>query len=330
MRRVCPRLLLLAALKLAAASYVLLGVYVGYRTTEGFSRPPRRARVHPPSWVSATATDVRIRSADGLDLGATYQPPAPGRPVLVMAHGIGNSREQWLPIARMLAEAGYGFLAFDWRAHGESEGERGTFGQHEGEDLGAVQAWLASHGDPPLAVLGSSMGGGIVASWAPRLGPRVKAVVLDSAYASLPRMVEHHTARLGPLAWVARPVIQLVCWARGVRLDRVARLEALRPRPLLVMHTTPDTVVPAREGHALFDGYAGPKRAWFSDAGGHLGARVKEWPRWIRTVAMFLEEHVPGAPPAAAVLQSAPAAFSGLFAPVQTESAGARGRAPNP
>lgn len=313
MRRPDPRKLLLAALKLGVGAYLLLGVGLGWWVGEAFSRPPRRARVHPASWVSAEARDVTIPTPDDVPLAATYQPPAPGRPVLVMAHGIGNSREDWLPVGRLLARVGYGFLAFDWRAHGESGGQRGSFGSREAADLEAIQAWLAAHGDPDLAVLATSMGGGITAACAPRLGPRVKAVVLDSAYASLPRMVRHQTDRFGILAPVIRATLAAHAWWQGARLDRQARLEALAPRPLLVLHTEPDPVVPSAEGRALLASYPGPKEAWFSQAGGHVGARVLEWPRWLETVAGFLARHVPGAPPAAAVQAAAPATFAGLF-----------------
>lgn len=313
MRRPNSRLLLLAALKLGAAAYVLLGVVAGYLTAEGFARPHRRARTHPASWVSPTARDIRIEAPDGAFLGATYQPPVAGRPVLVLAHGIGNSREHWLPVARLFTRVGYGSLAFDWRAHGESDGEGGTFGHLEGEDLKAILAWLRTHGDPPLAVLASSMGGGIVAGNVHHLGPQVKALVLDSAYGSLPRMVDHHTEKFGPLRWVARPVIHLHAWLRGVSLNRVANLERLAPRPLLVIHSSPDATVPFEEGQALYDGYSGPKQAFFSRPGRHMDARVREWPRWISTVARFLEQNLPGAPPAAVVVAAAPAEFAGLY-----------------
>ena len=55
---------------------------------------------------------------------ATARRRAAGRPVVVMAHGLGGTKDSGLaPFAEGLAEAGLDVLAFDYRGFGASEGE---------------------------------------------------------------------------------------------------------------------------------------------------------------------------------------------------------------
>ena len=54
--------------------------------------------------------------------GAAYEGAA-GRPVVVMAHGLGGTKDSGLePFATALAEAGLDVLAFDYRGFGASSG----------------------------------------------------------------------------------------------------------------------------------------------------------------------------------------------------------------
>lgn len=66
---------------------------------------------------------VIIPAADGERLHAWWQPPAPGAPTLVMAHGIGGIKAAGLrPFFEHFVREGFGAACFDYRGWGASSG----------------------------------------------------------------------------------------------------------------------------------------------------------------------------------------------------------------
>ena len=114
---------------------------------------------------------ITFKTSDGWLIAASYRAPRPGRAVLILAHGVASSRNEWEPFAARLAEQGVGSLALDLRGHGESR--RGPNGEMDlasfdatGEwpravqDFAAAAAWLRARGVPAARVAfgGASIG----------------------------------------------------------------------------------------------------------------------------------------------------------------------------
>ncbi len=121
--------------------------------------------------VLAAVQVVSFRTADGWTLEADYRPAKPGMATVILAHGVGASRQEWAPLTARLAEKGVGTLAIDLRGHGGSvRGPAGTvdFTTFDSpnawpklvEDLRASAFWLKKQGvrDGRIAVGGASIG----------------------------------------------------------------------------------------------------------------------------------------------------------------------------
>lgn len=106
----------------------------------------------------------------------------PARPCIVMAHGIGCTRDTGLePFARAFAEGGFDVLLFDFRGFGASEGEprqHVSFRRHREDYVAAAAFARTLEGvDPERIVLwGTSYSGGHVLPAAVQDG-RVAAVI---------------------------------------------------------------------------------------------------------------------------------------------------------
>ena len=86
-----------------------------------------------------------------------------------------------------LTREGYRCVAFDHRAHGQSEGKRTSFGYHERQDVSAVLELIARRWpDQPRGILGISMGAAAVCYAAPHTHTS-QAVILESMYHNLAR-----------------------------------------------------------------------------------------------------------------------------------------------
>jgi len=114
---------------------------------------------------TCTPFDLELRCADGTKLRATVREPAEPRATLVLAHAMFARRSAWerprgAGLAARYAARGFRTIAFDFRAHGESE--RGedphlydAFVRH---DLPTVVACARDRGGKVI-VVGHSLGG---------------------------------------------------------------------------------------------------------------------------------------------------------------------------
>nr|WP_092892201.1 alpha/beta hydrolase [Halopelagius inordinatus] len=93
-------------------------------TTEKTSERASSRRRHPSRYEFSKVT-MGFESAGERCTGWLYRPDRPADPpVVVMAGGIASERSFGLPAyAERLAEAGYAVFLFDYRNHGDSEGE---------------------------------------------------------------------------------------------------------------------------------------------------------------------------------------------------------------
>jgi hypothetical protein len=105
---------------------------------------------------------IALRGSGGTELeGLWFENPA-RRGAVLLVHGIGAEKSQFLPSVEVLYRRGWHVLTYDQRNHGESGGSTTTLGVAEAEDL--ERAWevlLKRTRDQriPRVVFGVSMGG---------------------------------------------------------------------------------------------------------------------------------------------------------------------------
>ena len=100
---------------------------------------------------------------------------------IVLCHGYTGVRNLYLPdIARVLTEAGYVVLTFDYKGWGDSEGPKSRLAPYSRViDVQAALTWLGAQDmvdAERLGIYGTSYGGATVV-WVAAVDPRVKCVV---------------------------------------------------------------------------------------------------------------------------------------------------------
>jgi pimeloyl-ACP methyl ester carboxylesterase len=196
-----------------------------------------------------------------------------GAGTIVLLHPLRSDRRAMLTRARLLAEAGFGSLLVDLRAHGESPGRRITFGLAESADARAAVKFAREHtGLDPVAAIGFSLGGA-----AALLGPaplEVDALVLEAVYPSIADAIEARLAlRTGRL--VARLLAPLLLFQirprlgiRASELRPISALEKVRS-PILVLAGTVDPKTPLVQSRRFFAAAPDPKELWEVEGAGH-------------------------------------------------------------
>src|SRR5579871_5455406 len=166
---------------LAAIALVL--VLAGSWLLAGPLLEPVNHRIAPAP-TTLGARDVSIASESGSTLAGWYVPGTPGSGAVLLLHGVRADRAAMLSRAEFLHAAGYSVLLIDFQAHGESRGDRITFGWLESRDARAALEWLrAAAPGERIGAIGLSMGGAAAALAQPPLP--LDALVLEEVYPTI-------------------------------------------------------------------------------------------------------------------------------------------------
>lgn len=239
--------------------------------------------------------DVTLTTTDSLKLSAWYVPGT--RPeAIILVHGIHANRAYLIPQAVVLAGAGYHLLLLDLRGHGLSEGTMVSYGGQEVLDVEAAVEYLAAMPEiKHIGALGHSLGGAAVVR-AAAADPRLEALVIQSSYSSLARVVEESFNKFALLPqWPFAPlIITLAEYRTGVAASQInsARDLATMPaRPVLIIHGADDGLFPARYAQEMYDAAQPPKELWLIDrTGGHVNPIAGHEAEYSERVLKFFEQ----------------------------------------
>jgi uncharacterized protein len=268
-----------------------------YVKSDGLVYGPR-VHVTPADSARAFAAiprleEATVRTSDGLTLRGWFAPGKNGAAV-ILTHGGGGNRMQLFPEAALLSRHGYGVLVYDSRASGESEGDMVSWGDREQRDVEAALDFVTARRDVDrdrVAVLGFSIGASSVVLAASR-DPRAHAVILYAVWSSLADEMKHR-AKYGPLSW--GPSV-LGLRRHGVDVDEVRpidRINAIHPRPLLMIAGTRDEDTPLPVMERVFAAAGEPKELWVEEGARHGGNFATAPAEYETRVVGFLDRALP-------------------------------------
>jgi uncharacterized protein len=234
----------------------------------------------PPRWAGG-AREIWVDAFDGVRIHGLWWPPPVGRPTVLFLHGNAQEVYSWSPVRDDLAALDCGMLLIDYRGYGKSEGKPGEAGLYA-DGRGSLR-WLRREGvDPAETVLfGKSLGGAVACEIA--RGVELKGLILESTFTSLASVAEN-----------------LFPFARGhtvknTAYNSISKLPEIRCG-LLVIHGSADTLIPVREGKALFEAAGEPKDLFIVSGAGHNDVSIVAGPGYGRRIREWLD----GAPRAVA------------------------------
>jgi uncharacterized protein len=218
------------------------------------------------------AADVRLRTSDGLTLGAwLVTPPRPGpHTVVLVANGNGGNRSDRAPLAAALAEAGLAVLLFDYRGYGGNPGSPSEEGL--ALDVRAAHAYLTEDlGVPPerLIYYGESLGAAVVTELAVHHPPA--GLLLRSPFVDL--------ASAGQEQFPFLPVRLLL----RDRFPVAENLAGLVDVPVTVVLGTSDSIIPPGQSRQVAE--AGSARLVEVPGADHNDRVLLDGPQLVAAVA---------------------------------------------
>jgi pimeloyl-ACP methyl ester carboxylesterase len=267
---------------------LLFTVGLPYIIVAGATYRPKIIRNDPSAWLELGGQPVEFDSTDGLTLRGMWIPAIP-RPMLgshsnwghqsvIICPGARDDSATIMAIAHEMHSNGYNVLTFDFRGHGQSDGQIISFGDHERCDvLGAVRFLRAQAPAGSARIVGAGVGTGSAALLSAAAdggveGRSIRSLVILDGYDRFDELaagaVNDYFAP--PLRWLTLHVgLPLACVQTGADLCNFApedAANAFAPRPILFIHGVRDRPIPFDRGQKLFDDASAPKSYLWLDA----------------------------------------------------------------
>jgi fermentation-respiration switch protein FrsA (DUF1100 family) len=275
------------------AASLFLTVFIVVAAGEALSWPASRPVGAPPPDLHAST--VRLPVSSTAFVSGWFMRGRQGSGAILLLHGVRADRTQMLDRARFLGAAGYSVLLIDLPSHGESSGDRITFGVHEGAGVTAAFAFLR-HELPAerLGAIGVSLGAASLVLSHPT--PALNAVVLESMYPTITEAVQDRlAARLGqigpafaPLLLCQLPLRLGITEAQLRPIDTIGALGA----PVLIASGTDDQHTTWTETQRIFAAANEPKELWPVAGAAHVDLHAYNSVAYEARILKFLSKHL--------------------------------------
>ena len=256
----------------------------------------------PKTTLGLDYENVSWKTSDGLKIKGWFIPAASGNAVLI-AHGLGANKSNFIGTAEMWHQLGFNVLIFDLRGHGESDGHTVTFGYRERLDI--IGGWdyltqVKKFMPDKIVGYGVSFGGAALIHAANQIHGFHK-IIIDSSFASLDDMATHIVEEEPIVPAFFRYAFKEI-GLFFIRLDVGFDIREKSPEnfignlagtPILLIHGKGDPLIYWKQSQRLYDRACQPKQVIFLNAQGHFGTfNDPGYPEMIK--AFLSSEKMPG------------------------------------
>ena len=233
-----------------------------------------------------------------MTLRGWYIPAEDSVKTIIVCSGANGSLDADVHVAPWLHEAGFNVLLFNWRAHGQSEGEVVTLGFNERYDLIAAVQFAKAQGAERIGVLGFSMGGTVAIDTA-AVYEDINAIVADSPFVTIVSAVAggliERGLHEGVSYMIARLLLITACLRTQLNLfeiDIAQWIKRVAPRPLLLMFGEQDVIVPSAEIDLAFARAGEPREIWRVPQAAHRAIQLQQPDEYRRRVIEFFTQYL--------------------------------------
>jgi uncharacterized protein len=218
-----------------------------------------------------------------------------GNGVVLLVHSIRSNRLEMLGRARFLKNQGYSVLLIDLQAHGETPGERITFGLRESEDVKVAAAYLRNHfPHERIAAIGVTLGAAAILLADPPL--KLDAVILESLHPTFEEAVENrlrlHLGEFG--VWIKPLLLSYLSLLLDLPIDELNPIDRISnlTSPVLLISGTHDRHTTQSEAERLYAAAPRPKELWIVPGAGHYNMHIYDSSSYEERVSSFLSEYL--------------------------------------
>lgn len=218
---------------------------------------------------------------------------------ILILHGRGGIKEDYLPVAERFCAVGFRCVIPDLPGHGKNAGRYTTYGVLEAPEILKCYEEAAEKfhfTQQPCGIFGQSMGGAEAVHTAALEGSPFAAMVVVSSFDRLEAVTRSQAnGMLGSVlgAAVRVPADRMFGWKTGVKISEINPGEkAAKIRiPTMIVHGDADTFVPTSAGKALFESFPEDiEKQWIPiPTGSHNNVLITDFPLYLTMAEWFLK-----------------------------------------
>ncbi len=280
--QVCFKLLPLVTTVIAIA-YLTLCILVSRQQTRLIFFPTT-AIEFTPEYFSIPYEDVwlpvKAKSGQVERLHAWWMPAKqPNAKVLLYLHGNGKNISANLSHAHRFYQLGFSVLLIDYRGYGRSEG---SFPNEMNVYQDAETAWnylVQQKQIPPeqIFLYGHSLGGAVAIDLALKQ-PKAAGLIVEGTFTSVRDVIDYRNMfRLFP--------VNLLLTQRFESIDKIPQLKM----PILFIHGTADSTIPAFMSQKLYDVAPEPKKLILVEGADHNDLAKLSGVQYLQWVEAFVQ-----------------------------------------
>ena len=218
-----------------------------------------------------------------------------GSGAVLLVHSMRSNRLEMLSRARVLKDHGYSVLLIDLQAHGESTGEKITFGLRESEGVAAAVTFLRkTFPNEPIGAIGVSLGAAAIVLAKQDL--KLDAAILESLHPTIEEAIDNRLKlHFGNYGSVLLPIMlaQLSFYLDTAmdELSPITRINNLNS-PVLFISGTHDSHTTQSETERLYAAARTPKEIWIVPGAGHFNMHSYAGREYEQRIIDFLSRYL--------------------------------------
>lgn len=276
-------------------------IWWGFYSSNQVLKLPRFPLESNPKHYGYDYENVEFITEDNLKIkGWFIKSITPSEKTIILLHGWGADKGNILPSTLFLNHRGnYNLLYFDFRNHGESEGNVSSLGFLESKDVEAAIKFLKekkSEFAKDIGILGISMGGSVGILTAGR-NPQIKAIVVESPFDFFNETI-YRFAKIF-YGFPKYPLMPLTIFFINLRLgfnpnkySSYYFIEKISPRPIFLIAGAADVRIPKDTIENLYKKAKEPKQFWIVPDADHCEAYYKSGIEYEKKVLEFFKKYL--------------------------------------
>jgi len=260
-------------------------------------KPKVGDRLNPKTTLGLSYKDVTLDAEDGMKIKGWFIPSQQSDKGVVIAHGLGANKSNFMGLASLWHEMGFNVIIFDFRGHGMSSGHTISMGYRERLDIKAAVNYLVENPKVnPKKIVGYGVSFGAASLLhAASEDPRIKSVIIDSCFADVHTMAGQLLKKMHIPPLLRDPIIriglEIIDFELGFKMRENMPKQIIGQvnRPILIIHGINDPLVPPSESEKLFKAARQPKKLLLLSVPGHYGTFYDQ--EYRRAIEEFLQKN---------------------------------------
>ncbi len=264
------------------------------------THPPKYPKTAGPYDYNLSFEEVEFTADDNVKLKGWFLPSESHNraPAIIICHGLGASKSDFVELSSYLVKSGFNVLLFDFRAHGESSGRSCSLGLNEQRDVRAAVDLLDNRTEvdtSKIGIYGFSLGGTVALLHSAK-DKRVIAVVADSPFSNLKTisaeiMKKAYYVPPYPFIEIGNIVYRLMFGKFMDQVNPERYIADISPRAVFLIAGDNDEMISIKHAYTLFEASCEPRDLWVVDGALHGGTLMFAQDLYYAKVARFFKDN---------------------------------------